>query len=152
MERFWSKVDRRGKCWIWTASRDPSGYGFFRLNGRMHKAHRVAWELTHGPLPQGQGHNVCVLHRCDTTSCVNPDHLWLGTQADNVKDMIEKGREVKSRGIHHWRARLTPWHIRKIRRLRALGHSQQTIADIIGTPQTNVSVILRGKTWAHITR
>ena len=90
-ERFWSKVDRSGKCWLWTASRNSSGYGKFDGEG----AHRVAWRLAYGVIPYG----ACVLHRCDMPRCVNPAHLWLGTQADNVADMVAKGRQRKPKAV-----------------------------------------------------
>ena len=92
-ERFWSKVDRSGECWLWTAAK-VQGYGSF--DGR--RAHRVAWELAYGPIPKGVGyHGTCVLHRCDTPACVNPAHLRLGTQADNMADRDAKGRQRRPR-------------------------------------------------------
>jgi hypothetical protein len=97
-DRFWSKVERVGdnRCWEWTASRKPVGYGQFTVcvDGRRINAyaHRTAWELTNGPIP-GDLH---VLHHCDNRGCCNPAHLWLGTPADNMADMHDKGRFV------HW--------------------------------------------------
>lgn len=90
-DRFWSKVDTDGDCWEWQAAKNPKGYGFFGLGrrGDGHAlAHRVAYELTTGSIPDG----LCVLHKCDNPGCVRPDHLWLGTRADNNRDMIGKGR------------------------------------------------------------
>lgn len=77
-----------GECWTWTAARLPFGYGEFRLDGRPVRAHRLAWEWEHGPIPPG----LCVLHRCDRPECVRPSHLWLGTKAENTADMKAKGR------------------------------------------------------------
>ena len=90
-ERFWSYVNKGDGCWEWTASRSGKGYGvFFHLgfSGRRTSAHRFSWELHNGPVPAG----LHVLHHCDNPSCVRPDHLWLGTQSDNSKDMWNKGR------------------------------------------------------------
>lgn len=85
-DRFWSKVDRSADCWLWTGARTPTGYG--ALHGQERLAPRMAWTLSVGPIPMG----LQVLHRCDNPPCVNPDHLWLGTQQDNMADMIAKGR------------------------------------------------------------
>lgn len=93
MNRFWSKVDKGddgewGSCWLWTARTNHFGYGEFWFRKTIHKAHRVAWILVNGEIPDG----LCVLHRCDNPSCVNPEHLWLGTKCDNNRDKAEKGR------------------------------------------------------------
>ncbi len=91
-ERFWPKVDRRGpdECWEWKAARQAEGYGkMFTTNRcRPERAHRVSWVLHHGPIPDG----MFVLHRCDNPPCVNPAHLFLGTNLDNIEDMGRKGR------------------------------------------------------------
>ena len=90
-ERFWSKVDTSGECWIWTACKNNSGYGQFSLKGRPQLAHRISWMFANGDIPPG----LCVLHRCDTPACVRPDHLFLGNHADNMRDRNEKGRQSK---------------------------------------------------------
>lgn len=104
--RFWSKVDTSGDCWIWTATKNRRGYGQFYYEGRLQLAHRVAYKLTYGPVDD----DIHVLHRCDNPSCIRPDHLFLGTQRDNVQDMIGKGRAyfqlhpeyASSRGDDHY--------------------------------------------------
>lgn len=88
--RFFEKIERKPNgCWEWLGARKPTGYGVFSRTDRSAvRAHRWAYEEFVGPIPAGM--SVC--HRCDNPPCVNPDHLWLGTQADNVHDMIKKGR------------------------------------------------------------
>jgi len=96
-ERFWEKVDigEENECWEWMASKNRAGYGKFRLNDRTWRAHRVAWMLTHGPIPEG----LCVCHSCDHPRCCNPAHLWLGSVAENNADKNRKGRTALSEQI-----------------------------------------------------
>lgn len=92
--RFWRKVTRTAECWLWLGARGKDGYGRAALpghSGGMALAHRISWLLTNGEIPSG----MQVLHRCDNRQCVRPDHLFLGTQADNIKDMWAKGRQKK---------------------------------------------------------
>lgn len=92
--RFFSKVRKSDSCWVWQGTRNSQGYGSIRNEfGRMERTHRVSWRLANGCIPKGEGpHGTCVLHRCDTPSCVNPDHLFLGTNRDNAIDRQHKGR------------------------------------------------------------
>lgn len=96
-DRFWGKVDRRGldECWKWLGAKAPHGYGQIGTKSSKHMlAHRFSYELHYGPIPDNDTyHGTCVLHKCDNPSCVNPAHLFLGTQSDNVADMIAKGRD-----------------------------------------------------------
>jgi HNH endonuclease len=103
-ERFWAKVNKptTDGCWTWTGSLNSDGYGSFCVeHNRTQKAHRMAWELEHGPVPKG----FCVCHKCDNPACVNPSHLFLGTHAENMKDMAAKGRTNTGPALTTLRAR-----------------------------------------------
>jgi hypothetical protein len=92
-ERFWDRCDLSGgpdACWPWTGARTSWGYGNTRVDGKTVGTHRVAWQLTHGPIPAG----MSVLHRCDNPPCCNPRHLFLGSPLDNKADSIAKGRDA----------------------------------------------------------
>lgn len=147
-ERFWSKVDRRGPndCWLWTASIGSGGYGQLssHLGHGPYRASRVSWELHFGPVPDG----MCVLHRCDVRRCVNPGHLFIGTQLDNIADCVKKGRNGCSprHGERNPAARLTVDEVLEIR--DASGPNRQ-IARRFGVSQVTVSKIKRGVSWTH---
>ena len=142
-ERFWSKVDKTGDCWLWMAASHTQGYGHFCINRRTMFAHRLAWEFTHGPIPIG----ACVCHRCDVPACCNPSHLFIGTHLDNMRDMTAKGRAVHQQGHEHGRAKLTAAEVLAI---RIDPRSQTAISFDYDVSQTTIHRILRGKTWTHI--
>jgi len=148
---FWNNVIKSRGCWTYKRT-SVRGYGKIKAYGRHMRAHRFVWELTNGPIPAG----LLVCHSCDNPACVRPDHLFLGTNADNNRDMWAKGRanpsgpKNRARGERSNRTILKDDDIRRIRQLRVAGLSQQKIADEIGVHQTQVSRIVRHVAWAHV--
>jgi hypothetical protein len=133
-ERFWKRVNKTDTCWLWTGPR-LGGYG--RFPGGI-LAHRVAWQLTNGPVPDG----LKVCHRCDVMLCVNPNHLFLATQYENIQDMVRKDRHAKHK--------LTQEKADEIRRLYATGrYYQREIGAMYGVSQTNVYNIVNGKIFTR---
>jgi hypothetical protein len=165
-------VDTSGECWLWTAARDKGGYGLLTVNGTMMKAHRIAWELANGPIPDG----LWVLHHCDTPACCRVSHLYLGTHSQNVRDMVDRGRaasgdrnasrahperlargerngmythpEQRRRGELNGEAKLTWEKVREIRARHAAGGiSYVTLAQEYGVTPPAIGYIIRGKNW-----
>ena len=148
-ERFWSKVKKTKSCWLWTASKYGNGYGHIRAGAPVRKhllAHRVSWEIHNGPVPAG----MCVCHKCDIRDCVNPRHLFLASQQENIIDAARKGR-LKSHGQHkgelNGSAKLTAVDVAKI---RSLSIPQIEIARLFGINQTHVSRIKARQNWRHV--
>ena len=142
VHRFLSKIDIKSKteCWIWLACKDRLGYGRFRLNGKTEKAYRVSWIVFSGPIHAGM--SVC--HSCDNPSCVNPWHLFLGTQSENTKDRHEKGRSRGPKGNLHGRRKISKDQADMI---RSDPKMQKDIAKKYGITQAQVSKIKLGLSW-----
>lgn len=147
-ERFWEKVDRRGpdECWNWLGSKNGKGYGSFYANGKMNKAHVISYEMNVGPIHDG----LFVCHKCDNPPCVNPNHLFLGTNQDNIKDMFAKGRFPDHKGENHPGAKLTEHDVLEIRRLRESGYSMNKLAKMFSVDVTNINLIVKRRHWVHI--
>lgn len=145
-ERFAAKVmiGAGDACWLWLGAKDKKGYGKVRFLDGMLFAHRVSYYLFVGIIPEGQS----ILHRCDTPACVRPDHLFLGTQRDNMVDKSAKGRVL--RGSKHQNSRITEAQAASILLLAAKGSPQSLIAKLHGISQSQVSNIVRRKVWRHI--
>ena len=150
---FWSKVDKKGPddCWEWTAAKNRFGYGQIRISGKTVLAHRASWELANGSIPKGRGyHGTCVLHHCDNKTCVNPKHLFLGTQADNIHDMERKGRQRHPRGEVHGRSKLSEQNVHEIRSLLKAGQIQREIASVYDVDETTICNISTGYSWGWL--
>lgn len=131
-------------CWLWIGATGSDGYGKAIVDGRSRRAHRVSWEMFRGEIPP----DVVICHRCDNPPCVNPSHLFLGTQLDNIADRHSKGRSAGPRGVLNPNAKLNPKAVREIRELRARGLLLREIAARVGVSRTSVRNALSGKTWA----
>lgn len=141
--RFWQKVDMPAKtdgCWEWVGMKQK-GYGYLKLKGIRRRAHRVSYEQHVGPV----GTKI-VCHKCDNPGCVNPDHLFLGNQAENMADKVKKGRQAKGAG--HGMSVLTPGEVLGV--FYALG-TQREIAKAYGVSQSQAGRIRRGDAWGDIT-
>ena len=148
-EHFWPRVKFGDGCWEWTGSRDTSGYGTIGFAGGIHKTHRIAWNVAFGLIPLG----LQVLHRCDNPPCVRPSHLFLGTQADNISDMVAKGRArtgKQLRGFRHPRASLNEAQVAQIRAEYATGTvMQRTLALQYRVCQGTIHRVIHGQRgWA----
>jgi len=146
VDRFWTKVDKSGPkgCWIWTGYCNKGGYGTFRESSGMNNtiASRVAWKLVHDFIPEGL--DVC--HHCDNPACVNPEHLFIGTASDNLKDSVRKGK-LNHQGEKNSNAKLTSTLVRKIRETNL---PQHTLAKMFGVSKSTIYYIQKNITWAYI--
>jgi len=143
---FWSKVNKTETCWLWTAYINERGYGKFMTQGRCLRAHRFSYSLHNGLIPPG----LCVLHKCDVRNCVNPDHLFLGTNADNSRDMISKGRARPPdlRGEKHPASKLTKEQVIEIRNIYNLGNiTQVSLGKQFGVSNCTIFDIVRYRKW-----
>lgn len=159
---FWSKARHNPDtgCWEWRGATNSNGYGILspekrghRAGAKMSRAHRVSWELAHGPIPDG----MCVLHHCDNPPCVNPAHLFLGTPADNAADRAAKGRNGRPAGSGNGNAKLTDADVLAIRVRHRAGlqgrggpNSTGSLAREYGVGRTTVKRIIRRERWTHL--
>lgn len=160
IERFWSRVDKSGDCWLWTRKVNRDGYGRFGGRGQNMFAHRFVWTITYGDIPKG----LYICHACDNPRCVNPGHLFIGTLADNNEDMTIKGRRSKhlppngqkftkggqTAGTKNYNAKLTEDDVREIRRLRECGQKVSELSARYGVGQWEIYMIVQRKKWQHV--
>lgn len=146
VDRFWAQVDMGMGCWNWKGSPSGNGYGELQLAGSRKKvrAHRFSWELHFAPIPNG----LFVCHRCDNRMCVNPAHLFLGTQEDNMRDAASKLRMPHGEGQHL--AKLNDVSVALIRRRHSAGESLAALAVEYGVTKQAVWHVVHRKTWKHI--
>lgn len=144
--RFWEKVVKTEGCWLWTGKSFSSyGYGLLHIRGRgMVRAHRLSWEIHHGLIPDG----LWVLHHCDVPRCVRPDHLFLGTHADNMADAHRKGRLVC--GQRHSRTLLNPEKVLQIRADIASGMTYTQVANKFGVSRGAIQRVIDRRNWKHV--
>ena len=164
IDRFFSKVQKTDDCWEWLGAKDRKGYGRFSVGrsknpdgsrrNSMVGAHRFSFEHFNGPIPDADGyHGMCVLHRCDNPSCVNPDHLFFGTNEDNVHDMDAKGRRVNAqvKGSAHKNSKLAEGDVDRIVEKIRGRVPQAAIAKEFNVCLATVNHIATGRLWSHHT-
>lgn len=149
-DRLAARLEPAGECHVWTGARTKTGYGQLDVAGVKWYAHRLAWTLVYGPIPDGM--HVC--HHCDTPPCCRVDHLFLGTDADNLADMRRKGRQINAQpqGTRHGRAKLTDDQVREIRAryCSAARPTQAALALSYGVSQRTIAFIIKNKHWRHL--
>lgn len=145
IDRFESKFIKKGlnECWLWMGCKNDKGYGQFRTDRTIY-SHRLSYQLYVGNIPKG----LYVLHTCDKPLCCNPQHLFLGTQKANMKDMHKKGRSIYDRGQLHPRAKLTAQEVLEIRDLYKSGlFKNKDLSDNYGIHVDHMLRIINGKYW-----
>lgn len=162
--RFWNKVNKDGpihpaigtECWLWTGYCMPFGHGQFNIGKHVIRlAHRFSWEIHFGEIPK----SMSVCHHCDMPNCIRPDHLFLGTQKDNMQDANRKGRQYKGgsgdhapEGENHWNSKLTPEIVYQIIQMRNEGMTYGAIAKHFNVHFNTPRDICTGRRWKHLPR
>jgi len=146
--RFWSKVNKGSlvDCWLWTAAKTKFGHGVMGKGKRgegLYKAHRLSWIIHNGPIPK----MLCVCHVCDIPSCVNPRHLFLGTQQDNIMDAVEKGRQTGSPGLPGESNPFSKLTKSQVEEIRTSSVSSRKLAAIYGVGKSQILRIKNGVAW-----
>ena len=153
IKNFWKKVEIKSEdiCWEWTACKNKKGYGQFRIDKKIYSSHRISYILANGQIPEDDSFykTLFVCHSCDNPSCVNPNHLFLGTCKDNSEDKVSKNRQLK--GIKHGLHKLTEQEVLEIRFKWGTGfYTQKQLSEEYGVSQMQISFIVNIKQWRHI--
>jgi len=148
LARFERNFKKSDGCWLWQGSvvSDRGGYGRFHIGKKSYRAHRLSWQVYMGEWPG----DLFVCHKCDTPRCVNPDHLFLGTTTDNMRDMIRKGRKYDQSGENHPSNKLSEKDVFAIRNAHRNGISQADLHRQYGMSRAAICKIIQGKLWSHI--
>lgn len=159
--KFMAKVNVTETCWLWTGGRYPNGYGRICVHQKFFSVHRFSYSRFRGAIPPG----LCVCHHCDVRACVRPDHLFLGTNAENTADRHRKGRDASGsrngaythpervpevRGERNGQAKLTESDVHEAKALSLQGVSGRRIGARLGVDGSAISRLLCGKTWSHV--
>lgn len=146
-DRFWEKVNKLDTgCWEWLGRKSPKGYGVFKVDNINTPTHRFSYMIHFGDIPKG----TYICHKCDNRSCVNPNHLFLGTQFDNMQDMVRKGRNADTKGVNNPRAKLSELDVLEIRRLNSNGIKPSILVRMFRTPMSTIVNITSNHTWKHL--
>ena len=145
-ERFWKYVNKNTEngCWQWIGAINTNGYCQFGINGKLILAHRYSYELNKGPIPEG----MCILHSCDNRRCCNPNHLSIGTQAENIKDKVNKNRQAI--GSMNGTSKLTEDQVLLIKNKLILGYKHVDLAKEFCVSDSAISKIKAGIIWTHV--
>lgn len=145
-QAFWAQVQKTDGCWLWVGYINPKGYG--NITRKHIRVHRLSWELANGPIPEG----LNVLHQCDNPICVRLSHLFLGTQNDNVQDMVAKGRNHSgiTLGEAHPSHKLTENQVLEIRATLYAGGNVIALAKQYGVTRNHIYEIKWGRAWKHL--
>lgn len=149
-ERLLFYTDRREEgCWPWTGEKNVGGYGIISVRGKRQLAHRVSFSLHVGPITNGM--HVC--HHCDNPCCVRPDHLFMGTRTDNMRDMVSKGRHAVRRGVDNPASKLNPEAVQEIRALSRAEGAKQTVSSLArkyGVSRRAIRFVISGESWRGV--
>lgn len=133
-------------CWLWSGGCGGNGYGYFSSGGKSIRAHRAVYELLVGIIGKG----LCLCHKCDNRLCVNPEHMFVGTHSDNMRDMAQKKRAKPPKGESASWSKLTEKQVREIRHWASMGVTHQILSEDYGVDRSHISRMCSGKNWSHL--